>query len=267
MRIALALLFGLAACAESPAPSQSNAGAAAASEEEPPTIGWRAVRAFPHDPRAFTQGLIWLDGRLYESTGLVGQSTLREVDLETGRVVRQVDIPPGLFGEGITDWGDEIVSITWQDGVGFRWDRRSFRQTGRWTYAHEGWGLTQDGRHIILSDGTPVLRFLDPATMRELRRLTVTSAGEPVPFLNELEYVDGAILANVWMSRRIARIDPASGRVTGWIDLSELVERTAGTDGDSVLNGIAWDAERRRLFVTGKNWPTLYEIELDDPRR
>jgi glutaminyl-peptide cyclotransferase len=264
MRIALALVLGLAACAESPAPSQGNAQKAAG--VEPPTIGVRVVRSYPHDPAAFTQGLIWLDGKLYESTGLVGLSTLREVDLETGRVLRQVDIPAGLFGEGIVNWGDEILSVTWRDNVGFRWDRRTFRQTGRFTYSHEGWGLTQDGRHIVMSDGTPVLRFLDPSTMREVRRVSVTAAGQPVPNLNELEYVNGQILANVWMTSRIARIDPASGEVTGWIELAPLVaENTRGED--NVLNGIAYDAARDRLFVTGKNWPRLYEIDLDPPGR
>ncbi|HEX8642801.1 MAG TPA: glutaminyl-peptide cyclotransferase [Allosphingosinicella sp.] len=263
MRSFLPLFLGLAACTEAPAPTQPPAGAA----EEPPVVDFRVVRSYPHDPGAFTQGLIWLEGRLYESTGLVGRSTLREVDLETGRVLRQVDIPPGLFGEGITNWGDEILSITWQDNVGFRWDRRSFRQTGRWNYSHEGWGLTQDGRHIILSDGTPVLRFLDPATMREVRRINVTAAGQPVAALNELEYVGGEILANVWMTTRIARIDPASGRVTGWIELGPLVAEAGGNHEDSVLNGIAYDRAGDRLFVTGKNWPRLYEIDLVPPPR
>lgn len=257
MRIAALLMLSLTGCAQ-PAPQQQQAAQPAA--EEPPVQSYRVVRAYPHDPGAFTQGLFWLDGRLYESTGLIGASTIREVDLETGRVIRQTDIPPGLFGEGIAPWGDEILSLTWQDGVGFRWDRDTFRQTGRWNYEGEGWGLTQDGRHIVMSDGTPVLRFLDPATMREVRRVTVTSGGRPVARLNELEYVNGEILANVWTTPRIARIDPASGRVTGWIDLSPLVAEN-NVSGEDVLNGIAWDAERRRLFVTGKNWPRLYEIE------
>ncbi|HEX8365297.1 MAG TPA: glutaminyl-peptide cyclotransferase [Allosphingosinicella sp.] len=257
MRSAIAFLLSVAACAQ-PAPEQQ---AQPRSEAEPPVQGYRLVATYPHDPGAFTQGLFWLDGRLWESTGHVGASTIREVDLASGRVLRSVDIPPGLFGEGIVNWGDEILSITWQDGMGFRWDRRSFRQTGRWSYAHEGWGLTQNGRHIIMSDGSPTLRFLDPATMREVRRITVTSAGRPVARLNELEYVNGEILANVWMSSRIARIDPGSGRVTGWIDLAALAAE-AGANEDSVLNGIAYDAERDRLFVTGKYWPRLYEIDL-----
>jgi glutamine cyclotransferase len=261
MRSALAMFMGLAACTEAPAPSQSPAAAQAGA----PVQAVRVVRAYPHDRQAFTQGLIWLDGKLYESTGLVGQSTIREVDLETGRVLRRTDIPAGLFGEGITNWGEEILSITWQDNVGFRWDRRTFRQTGRWNYAHEGWGLTQDGRHIILSDGTPVLRFLDPATMREVRRVTVSDAGRPIPNLNELEYVNGEIFANVWMSPRIARIDPATGQVKAWLDLTSIVEQTARGDGDNVLNGIAYDRAGDRLFVTGKNWAQLYEIDIVAP--
>jgi glutamine cyclotransferase len=261
MRTAFAMFLGLAACTEAPAPSQ----APAAAEAPAPVQAVRVVRAYPHDPEAFTQGLIWLDGKLYESTGLVGRSTIREVDLETGRVLRRTDIPAGLFGEGITNWGDEILSITWQDNVGFRWDRRTFRQTGSWNYAHEGWGLTQDGRHIILSDGTPVLRFLDPATMREVRRISVTDGGRPIPNLNELEYVNGEIFANVWMSTRIARIDPATGRVKAWLDLTPVAEQTARGDGNDVLNGIAYDRAGDRLFVTGKNWPKLYEIDIVAP--
>lgn len=259
MRLAAALLFSLAACAEAPAPRQQQAADAV------PVQGYRIVATFPHDPGAFTQGLLWRDGRLYESTGLIGESAIREVELATGRVLRRADIPPGLFGEGLVDWGDELVSITWQDGIGFRWDRATFRRTGEWRYAHEGWGLARDERHIVMSDGTPILRFLDPATMREVRRVTVTAAGRPVARLNELEYVDGEIFANVWQTSRIVRIDPATGRVTGWIELGPLVRENGGGGEDNVLNGIAWDAAGRRLFVTGKNWPRLYQIELVPP--
>jgi glutamine cyclotransferase len=256
LRPLIALFLGVAACAEAPAPNSQKVA------EEPPVQGFRIVATYPHDAGAFTQGLIWLDGRLYESTGMVGQSTIREVNLADGRVVRSVPVPPGLFGEGLVNWGDELRSITWQDGIGFRWDRATFRQTGTWRYQGEGWGLTQDGTHIVMSDGSPVLRFLDPATMQERRRITVTAAGQPIANLNELEYVNGEILANVWMTSRIARIDPRTGNVTGWIDLTALAEQTPRLEEDSVLNGIAYDAERDRLFVTGKNWPRLYEIDL-----
>lgn len=259
MRVAALLMLSVAACAEAPAPSQATA-------QEPPTQTARVIRVYPHDRTAFTQGLIFLDGRLYESTGLVGRSSLREVELETGRVIRSVPIPPPVFGEGMTNWGSELVSITWQHGIGYRWDRRTFRQTGTWRYPGEGWGLTQDGRSLIMSDGTAELRFLDPATTAERRRITVTAAGRPVTQLNELEYVRGEILANVWQTPMIARIDPETGAVRGWIDLSAQVRENSGVD-DDVLNGIAWDAARNRLFVTGKNWSRLYEIAIDPPAR
>ncbi|HEV2745930.1 MAG TPA: glutaminyl-peptide cyclotransferase [Allosphingosinicella sp.] len=258
-RIALPLLLLAAACAQ---PASQ-----AAAPAETAGAGYRIVNTYPHDPGAFTQGLFYRDGHLYESTGLVGRSTIRKVRLEDGRVLRSVSIPPRLFGEGITDFGPEIVSITWQSGIGFRWDRDSFRRLGEFRYPGEGWGLTQDGSSIIMSDGTATLRFLDPATMRERRRLAVTAEGVPVERLNELEWVKGEIFANVWMSGRIARIDPTTGRVTGWIDLTDLAAEASGGDPDSVLNGIAYDAAGDRLFVTGKNWPKLYEIRLDAPDR
>ncbi len=260
MRILLPLLLAIAGCAEAPAPANRSVSEA----EEPPRQNVRVVRAFPHDPDAFTQGLFWRDGRLWESTGLVGHSTIREVSLEDGRVLRSVDIPAGLFGEGIVDWGDEILSLTWQDGVGFRWDRATLRQTGTFNFPGEGWGLTRTDSEIVMSDGTEMLRFLDPATMAERRRVAVTAAGRPVPRLNELEFVEGEIFANVWQTALIARIDPATGAVLGWIDLSAIAREHGGGE-DRVLNGIAWDAEGRRLFVTGKNWPRLYEIELVPP--
>jgi len=255
MRMIFASTFlGLAACTQPVAQQQAPAPAAI------PVLGHRIVAEYPHDPRAFTQGLFWLDGSLYESTGHVGQSTLRRVNLEDGRVLQRIDIP-GVFGEGSVNWGNEIISITWRDGIGYRWDRATFRQLGTFTYPGEGWGLTQDGREIIMSDGSAELRFLDPATMAERRRITVTAGGRPVSQLNELEYVDGEILANVWRTSVIARIDPATGAVKGWLDLSPLVRANGGGE-DDVLNGIAFDPQRRRLFVTGKNWSRLYEIAL-----
>ena len=231
---------------------------------ETPVYGYRIAATYPHDPEAFTQGLIWRDGHLYESTGQVGRSTIRKVGLEDGRVVQSVSVPRPFFGEGIVDWGPEIVSITWRHGQGFRWDRETLRQTGSFTYPGEGWGLTRSDRHIVMSDGTADLRLLDPATLAEVGRIAVTDQGRPVPMLNELEWVNGEIFANVWGSPRIARIDPASGRVTGWIDLSTLAAQHPGS-ADVVLNGIAYDAERDRLFVTGKMWPRLYEIDLTPP--
>ena len=239
------------------APSAS----AQAPADAPRVYDYRIVHTYPHDPEAFTQGLFYLDGRLYESTGQVGRSTIRQVRLQDGEVRRSVAIPPGHFGEGIVNWDDQIISVTWQGGIGFRWDRRTLRRLGEWRYSGEGWGLTQDGASIIMSDGSAELRFLDPATMAERRRITVTARGQPVTHLNELEWVNGEIFANVWHSVMIVRIDPNSGRVTGVIDLRGLVQVNGGGD-DNVLNGIAYDAGRDRLFVTGKNWPRLYEIDL-----
>jgi glutamine cyclotransferase len=245
----LLLLFGLAAC-----------GASATAE--PPVDGYKVVREYPHDPTAFTQGLFYLDGRLYESTGLNRQSTIREVRLDDGKVLRSVSLAPQYFGEGLVNWGPDILSLTWQDGIGFRWSRADFKPKGQFRYSGEGWGLTQDGKAIIMSDGTSELRFFDPATMTESRRLAVTYKGQPVERLNELEWVKGEIFANIWMGRRIARIDPKSGKVKGWIDLSDLALENANGDPDSVLNGIAYDASGDRLFVTGKNWAKLYEIDI-----
>jgi glutamine cyclotransferase len=248
MRLFLALLL-LASCGAS-APA------------EPPVDGYRIVREYPHDPMAFTEGLFFLDGKLYESTGLNRQSTIREVRLEDGKVLRSVDIAPQYFGEGIVNWGPDILSLTWQDGIGFRWNRSDFRPKGQFRYTGEGWALTQDGKNIVMSDGTSELRFIDPATMQERKRISVTYQGQPVERLNELEYVKGEIYANIWMGRRIARIDPKSGAVKGWIDLSQLALENANGDPDAVLNGIAYDSKGDRLFVTGKNWAKLFEIKI-----
>jgi len=243
------------------------AGCGASAPAEAPVDGYRIVREYPHDPTAFTQGLLYRDGRLYESTGLHRQSTIREVRLEDGKVLRSVSIAPQYFGEGLVDWGPDLLSLTWQDGIGFRWNRADFRQKGQFRYSGEGWGLTHDGKSLIMSDGTSQLRYFDPATMKESKRLSVTYRGEPVERLNELEWVKGEIFANIWMGRRIARIDPGSGAVKGWIDLSGLVAENATGDPDAVLNGIAYDARGDRLFVTGKNWAKLYEIDIVPKRK
>jgi len=227
----------------------------------PPIYDYRVVQTYPHDPDAYTQGLFYRDGHLYESTGQIGRSTIRKVNIADGRVLQSVAIPPGRFGEGIVDWGRQIISITWQGGVGYRWDRASLRRLGEWRYPGEGWGLTRNSTDIIMSDGTSELRFLDPATLAERRRVTVTAGGRPLRALNELEWVNGDILANVWLTGFIVRIDPASGRVTGVIDLRPLAAEN-GAGEDNVLNGIAYDSAGDRLFVTGKNWPRLYEIDI-----
>jgi glutaminyl-peptide cyclotransferase len=240
---------------------------ASSAPREPVTYGYRIVNAYPHDPTAFTEGLFYLDGKLWESTGLNRQSTIREVRLEDGKVLRSVSIPPQYFGEGIVAWGPDIFSLTWQDKTGFRISRADLKPKGIWHYPGEGWALTSDGRQIWMSDGTSQLRVLDPATMKEKKRVQVTDKGQPVERLNELEWVKGEIFANVWMSTRIARIDPKTGQVTGWIDLGELAAQNMNGDEDAVLNGIAYDAAKDRLFVTGKNWAKLYEIKLVPPAK
>ncbi|CAN5674794.1 glutaminyl-peptide cyclotransferase [soil metagenome] len=220
----------------------------------------RIVRTLPHDPAAFTEGLFYRDGFLYESTGQVGESSIRKVDLLTGKVLRSVTVPPPYFGEGIAPVGRQIVSLTWQHHIGFRWSLDGFRKLGQFSYPGEGWALTTDGTAVIMSDGTAQLRFLDPATMKERRRITVTVNGRPLDQLNELEYVDGEILANIWRTRFIARIDPTDGHIIGLIDLSALIATVAATDPEAVPNGIAWDEKGRHLYVTGKEWPSLFEI-------
>ncbi len=223
---------------------------------------WTLVRSFPHDPGAFTQGLSVADGLLYETTGQWGESDVRAVRLHDGKVLRRVPIEPDRFGEGSTPWGDTLVSLTWRHREGYVWRRSDFALLKRFRYAGEGWGLANDGKRLILSDGTSSLHFLDPETLAETGRLAVTWQGRPVPRLNELEMVDGELLANVWLTSRIARIDLDTGKVIDWIDLSTLAARHADIDSNAVLNGIAWDAKARRLYVTGKYWPRLYEIRL-----
>jgi len=223
---------------------------------------YRVVHSYPHDAKAFTQGLVYADGHLYESTGLQGHSSLRMVDVETGRVLQELPVPSQYFAEGLTIWDSTLVQLTWQSHTAFVYDRFSFRQLRTLEYKGEGWGLTADGKELILSDGTAELRFLDPATFHELRKITVKDHGRPVTKLNELEFVKGEIYANVWYSDRIARISPLNGKVLGWIDLSGLLPRAERKDDGAVLNGIAYDPAHDRLFVTGKLWPRLFEIKV-----
>ncbi len=236
---------------------------AAAGEAPIPVYTYRVVHAYPHDATAFTEGLFYLNGYLYESTGLEGRSSIRKVRLETGEVVLSHELPPEYFGEGITYWGDRLIGLTWKSQVGFIYQMESFAVVGRFKYPGEGWALTRNDREIIMSDGTSDLRVLDPRTLREVRRIHVTAHGRPVDQLNELEWVQGSIFANIWQTNRIARIDPRSGEVVAWIDLTGVLpdhDRIAGyTD---VLNGIAYDSSKDRLFVTGKLWPKLFEIRV-----
>lgn len=223
--------------------------------------GYHVVKTYPHDREAFTQGLQYKDGFLYEGTGLQGRSTLRKVKLETGVVLQKLSLPGQYFGEGISIIGDRIVQITWQSEVGFVWGLKDFKLQRQFTYKGEGWGLTTDGKNLYFSDGTDEIRILDGTTLAELRRIRVRENGRPVRDLNELEWVDGEILANVWQTDRIVKVNPLDGRVTGSVDLSGLLSagERAGTD---VMNGIAYDAVGKRLFVTGKLWPKVFEIKL-----
>ena len=238
------------------------AGAAGQSPAPPGAPVWRheVVRSFPHDSHAFTQGLLFRDGFLYESTGRNGESSLRKVEIETGKVVQRLGLGRQYFAEGLAAWGEQLVQLTWDTNIGFVYDRATFKQQRTFTYQGEGWGLADDGTRLVMSDGTPTLRFLNPETLAEVGRVRVLDGPAAVDHLNELEVVKGVIFANVWLTDRIAIIAPASGKVTAWLDLKGLMP--AQSDGNAVLNGIAYDAARDRLFVTGKLWPRMFEIRV-----
>lgn len=227
-----------------------------------PVFGYEVVNTYPHDRGAFTQGLLIHDGILYEGTGIKGRSSLRKVDLETGKVLKEHDIPGVYFGEGIAADGGRIVQLTWQSHKGFVYDRNTFELIKTFDYPTEGWGITYDGRDFIMSDGSATLYFLDPESFGEVGRLEVYDDKGPVTRLNELEYVKGEVFANVWGSDRIARIDPKTGRVTGWIELGGLLSAADRKTPVDVLNGIAYDDETGRFFVTGKLWPKIFEIKI-----
>jgi len=254
----LAIAFLLAAVAQSLLGQSSHQSHAT----RPPEYTFKIVRTFPHDPTAFTQGLAYGDGFLYEGTGLKGRSSLRKVLLETGEIVQRVDLAPEFFGEGITLLKNEVLQLTWQSQMGFVYNVSDFHLLRRFSYIGEGWGLTTNGREIFMSDGTPEIRVLDAGTLAEKRRFTVYDGDTPIDQLNELEFVDGEIFANVWQTDRIARISPQSGKVVGWIDLKGLLSPIYRLESGAVLNGIAYDSKRKRLFVTGKLWPSIFEIRL-----
>jgi len=266
--VALAMLAGAAPVVStsidpsSVRPQATSPAAAPTEPSTPPVATAEIIATYPHDDAAFTQGLFFSDGRLFESTGQEGESAIRELDLATGKVKREVRLPAEYFGEGSTIWGKTIVSLTWKHGKGFRWDRDSFRKLGEFAYPGEGWGLTQDGKSLILSDGSSELRFLDPKNFAEQRRVRVTWRGRPVTQLNELEYVRGEVLANIWHNAAIVRIDPATGVIKGAIDMRPVIASIETRDPEAVLNGIAYDAKAGKLYVTGKRWPKLFEIAL-----
>ncbi len=223
---------------------------------------YKVVKTFAHDPKAFTQGLVFENGFLYEGTGLYGKSVLRKVELETGNVVQEHKLPDEFFGEGITIFGDRIIQLTLKSRTGFVYNKETFELLCEFNYPTEGWGLTHDGRHLIMSDGTPMLYFLDPETFAQNHKIMVLDQDSPVWRLNELEYIDGQIYANVWPTERIVRIEPETGRVIGWIDMEGILAPEDNSGQVDVFNGIAYDPANRRLFVTGKFYPKLYEIML-----
>jgi glutaminyl-peptide cyclotransferase len=238
---------------------------AGSQESRAPVWGYELVSTFPHDPQAFCQGLVVHEGKLYEGTGEYGSSSLREVELETGRVLRMFPLNRQFFGEGITLFGDSLYQLTWKSRRAFVFDAQTLEYQKTLQFQGEGWGLTHDGTHLIMSDGTANLRFMDPRTFAEVRRIRVHDGRRRIDKLNELEYVGGEIFANIWYSDLIARISPEDGRVLGWIDLRTLWPKSERPSREAVLNGIAYDSASGRLFVTGKNWPRLYEIRLVEP--
>jgi glutamine cyclotransferase len=229
-----------------------------------PRAAYKVVASYPHDPAAFLQGLVWHDGGFYESTGLYGRSSLRRVAFPSGAVVQQRPLADEHFGEGLARVGERLVQLTWRAGLGFVYDRMSLELLETFSYPTEGWGLTFDGESLIMSDGSHVLTFLDPHTYQPLRTLSVTASGQPVPYLNELEWIEGEIWANVWLADLIVRIDPATGQVTSVLDLAGLYPSDQRSSPDAVLNGIAYDPQQRRTFVGGKLWPLLFEIRVLD---
>ena len=231
-----------------------------------PVLSVKLLRTYPHDPHAFTQGLEYYRGYLYESTGISGQSTLRKVALESGQVIQKVNIPPEYFGEGLTIFHDKIYQLTWLSKKGFIYDLRTFRQVGEFPYDTEGWGFTHDDRSLIMSDGTNKIRYIDPVSFAVTRTIELYAEGQGVANLNELEYVKDEILANIWHSTRIARVNPRSGQIVAWIDLSSIVAKEPHRE-EEVLNGIAYDKSADRLFVTGKKWSKLFEIKVEENPR
>jgi len=227
-----------------------------------PVYTYKVVTTYPHDRSAFTEGLVFEDGLLYEGTGLHGNTTLRRVKLETGEILQICKLPPPFFGEGVTIYGNKIIQLTWRSHIGFVYNKYNFKLLQKFNYPDEGWGITHDGKHLIMSDGTSMLHYLDPETFEEIYQIEVTANGIPVTGINELEYIQGEIYANIWKKELIARIDPLTSQVVGWIDLKGILSPENHSETVDVLNGIAYDVKNERLFVTGKFWPKLFEIEL-----
>jgi len=253
----LAMLVLMNTTSQVPGQSPSPLG-----KEHAPEYTFEVVRQIPHDPAAFTQGFTYYNGFFYEGTGREGQSSLRQIDPETGRVLKKVDLPSEFFGEGIAVLDKEVVQLTWLSHIACVYELNDVHQLRTFNYPGEGWGLATDGRELYMSDGSAEIRVLDPSTFAEKRRIKVRDRGKPVEQLNELEFVEGEIFANIWHSDRIARISPSTGQVLGWIDLTGLLGPFYQREPEAVLNGIAYDAKQKRLFVTGKLWPKIFEIRV-----
>jgi glutaminyl-peptide cyclotransferase len=239
------------------------APASVAQRRPAPVQGYKVIATFPHDTSSFTQGLVFADGQFYESTGLEGESTLRRVDLATGQTLQRIDVADQYFAEGLAMVGDELLQLTWKNQIGFVYDKATFKPKRTFSYKTEGWGIAYDGTsQLVMSDGSDTLTFLDPKTFSVARTLRVQDAGRPVGNLNELEWIEGEIWANVWTTDRIARISPKSGDVNAWVDLSTLFPQSQRMPPADVLNGIAYDRATRRIFITGKKWPRLYQITV-----
>jgi glutaminyl-peptide cyclotransferase len=250
--VALILAFG----------SGRNPAAETAPESGARRLDFEVVNNYPHDPNAFLQGLLWHEGCLYESTGLYGQSTLRRVDFPTGKILKSISLPSELFGEGLAMVGDRLIQLTWKSKIGFVYDRDTFMLVRRFTYETEGWGLTYDGKMLIMSDGSSYLTYLDPSTFSPVRKMAVTMNGRPIDNLNELECIEGTIWSNVWQTNRILCIDPRTGHVNSYLDLTGILPDKMRTGREDVLNGIAYDARQKRIFVSGKLWPRIFEIRI-----
>ncbi|MEO6725757.1 MAG: glutaminyl-peptide cyclotransferase [Blastocatellia bacterium] len=268
-KIFYGVMLFCAACSASQATSGIRSETRATPSQDQAAVPFRVtnytyeiIKAYPHDPAAFTQGLVYNQGNLYESTGLNGQSSLRKVELETGRVLKKVDVASQYFAEGLALFNNKLYQLTWITNKGFVYDLDSFGSVGNFNYADEGWGLTHDGHSLIMSDGSNRIRYLDPETFQVQRTITVQDNGTAIRQLNELEYIKGEIFANIWQTDRVARIDPQTGRVTGWLNLGGLLSPEDRTRPVDVLNGIAYDEAGDRLFITGKLWPKLFEVRL-----
>ena len=256
--LVIVVVATLAGCVEKQAPLPTQTPSP---PDATPVYGYKIVNTYPHDQNAFTQGLVFDDSFLYEGTGIYGESTLRKVELGTGEVLKNYSMPDEFFGEGVTIWNDTLLQLIWKSKIGFVYDKESFLLLREFAYPTEGWGITHDGKHLIMSDGTSALYFLNPDTFEEIGQIEVRDKGVPIINLNELEYIQGEIYANVWRTNHIARISPETGQVVGWIDLKGLLSEENRSE--DVLNGIAYDAKQDRIFVTGKCWPKLFEIKLN----